>query len=189
MQKSALFAKWVLFCIIAFELPKPYYWFTSNSSLVHIFPQFDGPTTESSLIWIMVHQFLCIFLTAALCLGVLGYELLQMKYLDLLHVINFTIIMNNYHRLGNLSYKWSIIINLSLCFILGILHGFWNNHRHAVVAYLMIFAIPTYIVGPIIFLNFGKTHLMSCWETGHLDSLFANYCAFIVYVAVLLLKK
>jgi hypothetical protein len=162
------FAFATLVVLIGFELPKCVFWAISGHA--SLFPQFDAQKTDSSLVWILVHQLLGIVLIYATALPITHY----FQQIDCMHHLFLASILMNYQRLANL--KYGAVINLALVFVLSVA---FSTKRFKL--YNAVLTIPIWM-GPVKLFLFFLTAMYSY----HVGSVMYALC-YMAYVVVIAL--
>ena len=145
-----MFPQFVLFCLLAFELPKVLFW-VSQPLPVHIFPQFDLYPTESPVCWLIVHQAIAALLAVHLIRSFI-FNHSPLPTTKTLHCLFLGTVFVNAARLGKLDHNIARGINITLFILLQVLSWYWNDFRVR-MTYLVILSLPV-LAGPLLFVQF-----------------------------------
>jgi hypothetical protein len=162
MNGKHAYSFFILFMLLAFEVPKVYYIINCHSPY-HLMPQFDGPETKSKFLWLVVHYISVFSMAIFLCLRLLGYGLPLVTGAHLQNVAVIATALNS-KNLGPLPTLQAIGVNITICAILTLLSQFWANPKF-LLAYTVLFCLPTYFDIPV-FLLYLKTSFEQYGTTG-----------------------
>jgi hypothetical protein len=149
-----LYALFVLGCVFAFELPKMPYIFSSilGGEPYRIFPQYGGPISKSSIMWIWFHYCSSVTFSVILICNILFEPILRnhprkseleaVNYISLLAFV--VLVIFNPTNLGGLGTVEAIVVNV---FMLGLVCGAFLESYFA--RCLAIVSFPTVIFGTL----------------------------------------
>lgn len=161
MITHTLFVYFIVFCLLAFVLPKAIYMAIETNGKhggYHIMPQFGGPLSNSSIQWIECHWTIAWFFVAQLCLALhTAFDEKDekeakkiLKRFDrnpvpwFMHYLFVASVLYNAKNLGGLDEEYSKLVNVVICAILCGLKFYWTNRR-VLAAYISILSIPLYL--------------------------------------------
>lgn len=144
-----LFVRFLFFCVMAFELPKFPYIFTScnnKEETYHLIPQFLGTiASKSSPYWILLHSIMINLLVVIIGLKMLGYEIRHRTFLALA-IINELLILANVNHFGNAPAMVATFLNLIVVLALSFLYVYRMPFAFVVAfsAPLWVFNVPAF---------------------------------------------
>lgn len=144
MKIKHIISFFILFLLVAFHVPKLYYIF-SESPNHHILPQFGGPVTSSTTLWLLAHWITSFGLVIFVCAFNLDVNICDNFGTCVFHVIFCGILLFSDNRIGSIDPQTSRRIILVFLAALNMLLFWWEKPRFPLI-YTLIVCLPLYAV-------------------------------------------
>ena len=142
---SILFLLFLITCSILFEIPKIFYLMFDmlEDAPYRIIPQFHGPISNSMKIWILFHLITSLILFyGTIYLYVVPLSTLEYRDdIKRIHYLFLVSVIINFWNLGPLDTYYSMLVNITLIYLLQLCFIGWNSKRYVYV-YIMILSLP-----------------------------------------------